>query len=326
MIRASTLLLTVALAASAGASARMVRPPQRLVDAQDARLWEAPADLSSRDLFNGPWGARLAPNAGDVYTVIRHKHGGVSTGLVVHDSNGRVWHVKQQTRNNRGVEGPVEVVISRVLSAVGYHQPPVYYLPQFRIADGSGSRVESGGRFRPVDPRLHARGPWAWRDNPFVGTRPYNGLLAILLAFNSWDLKDSNNALYDVRDGHRAETWYVVRDLGGALGASGTFSPQRNNIDKFERSRYVAGVHDGFVVFAYHGKRPDLVRNTISVDDFKWAAALLGGLSDRQWQDAFRAGGYDDRLADRFIRKLHENFREAERLVGDVQQASREDR
>ena len=45
-------------------------------------------------------------------------------------------------------EGPVEVALSRVLSAVGYHQPPVYYLSSFMMSDPAGSRVEGGGRFR----------------------------------------------------------------------------------------------------------------------------------------------------------------------------------
>ena len=39
-------------------------------------------------------------------------------------------------------EGPVEVALSRVLSAVGYHQPPVYYLSSFMMSDPAGSRVE----------------------------------------------------------------------------------------------------------------------------------------------------------------------------------------
>jgi sigma-54 interacting transcriptional regulator len=35
-----------------------------------------------------------------------------------------------------------------VLSAVGYHQPPVYFLRSFRIADRRGAHVEPGGRLR----------------------------------------------------------------------------------------------------------------------------------------------------------------------------------
>ncbi|HKF70012.1 MAG TPA: hypothetical protein VKB36_25880, partial [Vicinamibacterales bacterium] len=162
-------------------------------------LWQRPADIRSGDLFLGPWGAGYAPDPSATYTFVSPKKHGVNPGMVVRDDRGRVWHVKQAPHNSQGAEGPVEVVLSRVLSAVGYHQPPVYYLPSFRLADGSGTHVAPGGRFRLAEASLKAQGPWAWRQNPFVGTRPYEGLLATLLVFNSWDLKDSNNTIYEVR-------------------------------------------------------------------------------------------------------------------------------
>ncbi len=138
------------------------------------------------------------------------------------DERGRVWHVKQPPHDNsQGAEGPVEVVLSRVLSAVGYHQPPVYFLPSFTLADAKGTHVDPGGRFRLEDPSIKAQGTWSWRTNPFVGTRPYEGLLVILLVFNSWDLKDSNNTIYERHHDGQIDRWYVVRDLGAALGESG---------------------------------------------------------------------------------------------------------
>ena len=289
-----------------------------------AALWQAPRSLHDQDLFYGPWGAERAPNPSDTYTLVRRKHGGVSTGVVVRDSRGRTWHVKQGTKNGKGVEGPAEVAISRVLSAVGYHQPPVYYLPTFRLSEASGSHVETGGRFRLDEPTLRAGGSWGWQKNEFVGTQPYNGLLAILLAFNSWDLKDSNNTLYEVRRGRGVETWYVVRDLGGALGEAGGLSPHRNDIDKFERARYVEGVRHGLVEFDYHGKRSELVRS-MPVGDVAWAMSLLAGLSDQQWRDAFRAGGYPDDVARRFIRKIHTNILEAQQLSAQTRQTARKD-
>ncbi len=275
-----------------------------------ASLWQAPADLAARDLFDGPWGARSAPDPQDTYTFVRPKHGGVNPGVIVRDSRGRVWHVKQAPHNHEGAEGPVEVVLSRVLSAVGYHQPPVYFLPSFTLADAFGARTVAGGRFRLDHPSMRAEGAWPWRHNPFVGTRPYEGLLVILLAFNSWDLKDSNNTIYDVRRDGRVERWYVVRDLGAALGESGRLAPRRNNIDRFERQAFITGIDAGFVGFTYHGWQPALVRHVITPDDVGWAMTLVGGLSDTQWRDAFRAGGYPDDLGARFIRKLKTNIAE----------------
>ena len=290
-------------------------------------LWQPPADIRASDLFFGPWGASRAPDPAATYTFIRPKKGGVNPGVIVRDERGRVWHVKQPPpRSSQGAEGPVEVVLSRVLSAVGYHQPPVYFLPSFKLSDRSGTRVVSGGRFRLEEPSLDAEGPWSWRNNPFVGTRPYEGLLTILLVFNSWDLKDSNNTIYEVRQGGQIGRWYVVRDLGAALGESARLAPQRNNIDRFERQRFITGVTRGFVNFTYHGWQPKLVRDAITVEDVQWAAGLLAGLSDRQWRDAFRAGGYPDDLAARFIRKIKANLAEAQLLAPGASQSARERR
>jgi hypothetical protein len=291
-----------------------------------ASLWQFPADVRKSDLFFGPWGAGRAPDPSATYTFVRPKKGGVNPGMIVRDDRGRVWHVKQPPQNSQGAEGPVEVVLSRVLSATGYHQPPVYFLPSFRLSDRSGTRVVPGGRFRLEEPSLDAQGSWAWRNNPFVETRPYKGLLAILLVFNSWDLKDSNNTIYEVRQGGQVGRWYVVRDLGAALGESGRMAPKRNNIERFERQRFITGVTGGFVDFTYHGWQPSLVQHAIAVEDVRWAAGLLGALSDRQWQDAFRAGGYPEDLSARFIRKIKANIAQAQQLVPGVPQSAQERR
>jgi hypothetical protein len=277
-------------------------------------LWDAPTDLAERDVFYGPWGAEHAPDRSATYTFVRPKHGGVNPGVVVRDDRGRIWHVKQAPSNHQGEEGPVEVVLSRVLSAVGYRQPPVYYLPSFTLADASGTHVVPGGRFRLEEPSMTSRGTWSWRRNPFVGTQPYKGLLVILLVFNSWDLKDSNNTMYDVADGGRMTRWYAVRDLGAALGETGRLAPKRNNIEEFEQETFISHVADNFVEFKYGGWQPGLLHHTISVEDVQWAVGLLAGLSDRQWRDAFRAGGYRDDLSERFIRKLKANIAAGQRL------------
>jgi hypothetical protein len=311
-VRAAAIVALSSVLATSAAVAQQAAKPSASPLA--AALWEAPANLAERDLFNGPWGAQRAPDPHAVYTLLRHKRKGVNPGVVVRDSAGRTWHVKQAHHDGPGDEGPVEVVLSRVLSAVGYHQPPVYFLPSFTLAEQGGkTHVEQGGRFRLDEPSLHHQGEWSWDSNPFVGTRPFDGLLAILLVFNSWDLKDSNNALYQVR-GNSADRWFVVQDLGGALGDSGSLRPKRNDIDKFEHQRYITGVSGGYVEFGYEGKQGHLIRGRISADDMVWAMGLLHQLSDRQWHDAFRAGGYSPALSDRFIRKIQLNIAEGLRL------------
>src|SRR5262245_718064 len=298
-----------------------VRPSTMPWEAPLAALWERPHDLGSRDLYNGPWGAAHAPDPAGEYRFVHAKEGGVNPGVVVTDARGREWHVKQ-ARERTGDEGPVEVVLSRVLSAVGYHQPPVYYLPSFTMRDGSRVRTEPGGRFRLHDRSMKAVSEWSWQQNPFVGMRPYQGLLVILLMFNSSDLKNSNNTLYDVTRDGATRQWYVVRDLGLALGETGRIGPKRNNIDLFARTRYITGVRDGLVAFDYHGGHQELIRDRITPDDVAWAARLVARLTDRQWRDAFRAGGYDQGTSGRFIALLRSRVALARQVGGDDEQVS----
>src|SRR5580765_5008171 len=137
-----------------------------------AELWQRPDEISSRDLLYGPWGEKLAPDAQTSYTFVEKKQHGTNPGMTVRDHLGREWHVKQPPHNDEGAEGPIEVVLSRVLSAIGYHQPPVYFLPSFTMVDASGFHTEPGGRFRLHDSSLKDAGHWSWQQNPFVGTRP----------------------------------------------------------------------------------------------------------------------------------------------------------
>jgi hypothetical protein len=143
--------------------------------------------------------------------------------------------------------------------------------------------------------------------------RPYQGLLVMLMMFDNSDLKNENNALYDVKHGGGVAHWYVVRDLGTALGGTGRIPPQRGDLEIFEREPFITGVKDGFVEFNYHGWHQELFKR-ISPMDVAWASEWLGQLSDQQWSDAFRAGGFDPQVADRFIGRLHQKIVEGRRL------------
>jgi hypothetical protein len=291
-----------------------VRPSLPPGQAHAAELWQQPS-VTESDTFYGPWGQENAPDAHATYRFVRGKQHGVNPGLTVTDPKGREWHVKQAPQPApKGAEGPIEVVLSRVLSAVGYHQPPVYFVRSFTIADEAGTHAEPGGRFRLHDDALKVGGQWSWQQNPFVGTKPYQGLLVILMMFNSSDLKNDNNVLYELKKPREgADRWYVVRDLGTALGETGRLNPKRDDPDLFDHLAFITSVRHGVVEFDYHGWHQELFHH-ISPDDVRWASALLGGLTDRQWTDAFRAGEYEPAIADRFIRRLHQKIAEGQRV------------
>lgn len=276
-----------------------------------AELWVDPIDLPSRDFFNGPWGAARAPDPTAIYAYVKPKTGGVNPGMTVRDPAGRQWKVKQPPQTGRGAEGPIEVVLSRVLSGIGYHQPPVYYLPSFLLTRGGGGaeRVD-GGRFRLSLKNLKERDEWSWTENPFAGTRELNGLLVILMMFNSSDLKNSNNSLYEYTPpgADQSLRWFVVRDLGAALGSTARLTPLRGSLKAFESLGFIKHVENGYVVFEYHGRHQELFDHRITPDDVVWAARLLDRVGTTQWADAFRAGGYAPDVSLRFITRLKEKI------------------
>lgn len=310
-----TLFLSSVLAlACSGCVAPIMRSTRAgpLTPVQSAELWEEPKDLSERNLFDGPWGKTLAPSPTATYSFVSAKTAGVSPGFAVTDEHGMEWSVKQ------GPEAQVEVVMSRVLSAVGYHQPPVYYLPRWTFRGGPWPSAQREARFRPKHTVLRDEGPWSWQENPFVGTQPYNGLLVLFMLLNGSDLKNSNNTLYEVTEpgetGSAARRWYVVRDIGTALGETGRINPRRNDAALFERIRFINGVKNGLVDFNYHGLHQELADH-ITPADVRWMSGLLARLSVEQWRDAFRAGGYDPPTSDRFIARIRAKIAEGQALA-----------
>jgi len=290
--------LTVALAGCAK-SVHVTLPAD---GALPALLWQAPGGPGTRDLFNGPWSPDHAPDPSARYRLIERKHTGVNPGMTVRDPGGREWSVKTAAPETSDMpEGPIEVVVSRVLSGLGYLQPPVYFLRTFQLETTWGVRAEAGGRFRLKDKSLKDRGTWPLGANPFVGTKPHSALLVIFMLLGSSDMKVSNNTLYEHRAATGNDVWYVVRDLGTALGSTARLSPRRGDVAALAANRFIVDVRNGFVVFDYHGWHQELVRGRITPEDVGWACELVAGLSAAEWQDAFRAGGYEPGLASRYI-------------------------
>ena len=308
MFRISLALIATVVALQVTSCAKQATA-QRSPAVAAATLWERPADLASRDLYYGPWGARNAPDPKAVYRFVERKHSGVNLGMDVVDPQGREWSVKQPYPSGLDDEGPAEVAFSRLLSAVGYHQPPVYYLPRFTLKDDWGTHTETGGRFRLKEESLKDAGPWQWEENPFVGTKPYQGLLVLMMMAANTDMKSSNNSVYEHRTNGRVERWFVARDIGSVLGDTNLFASRKNHPDSFERHPFILGIRNGYVDFASNRLYARIVRERITPADVVWASELLAGLSERQWEDAFRAGGYEPRVASRFIRALREKVR-----------------
>jgi hypothetical protein len=274
---------------------------------QLAELWIDP-DGSARNLFEGVGGDAPAPAADSRYEVLERDTRGFSITYRVKDTKGAEWNVKI------GPEAQTEVVASRIVWALGYHQVPSYFVERWIAVNDDKAQTLGGARFRPRTKAmgLESKGTWSWQQNPFVHTRQYNGLLALMMLLNSTDLKNDNNELYKVDNGERREgatQWYVVKDLGASLGETGRFDPRRGYIDGFEREPFTVGVQNGFVRFAFRGRHQELLEG-ITVEDVKWISQRVLRISDRQWNDAFRAGGYPDDVRARFIARIKQKATE----------------
>jgi hypothetical protein len=292
----------VALAACAAILWTPTSPWRLRADGTDARLtelWVAP--VAGRDLLHGPGGPALAPDPHARYRIIAVKVGGFSEGYDVEDERGRVWSAKLPP------EASTEVVASRLHWGIGYHQPPLYFLPAWHASGTTMPNPQLPARFREDEPDFHGltrKGEWSFADNPFVGTRQLAGLLVLQAMLGNSDLKPSNNSLYTLdREVEGARRWYVVRDTGHTFGRRGVINAPRGEIEVFERSGFIRGVDGSRVEFEGGGRHEGLFAD-ISVADVRWVCERLDTLTDRQWQDAFRAGGYEPGVAGRFIRAL----------------------
>jgi len=298
-------------------------------------LWQDPGDVSSKDLFWGQGGQQRRPRA--PFAFIREDLHGNNPKFDCRDANGKKWSVKL------GDEARPEVVASRLLWAVGYFVDDNYVLPKAQVRGLKMQRKSSKQKGTTViDARFERKqsgqqkiGTWKWRDNPFFGSREFNGLRVIMAVMNNWDLKDSNTAVYEARD--RQQQFFLVSDLGSTFATTTIQWPSigsKGDPSNFERSKFITK-NDGVVVdfatpsqprgllaksvgfgamaFVQHSKM-DWIGNNIPVPDAHWIGTLLGQLSHQQLVDAFRAGNFPPSEIDRYVIVMESRIHELQGL------------
>lgn len=310
VIKLRSLVLLVALIACTQAPHAQ---PQSILSHEIGELWQEPTDLLARDLYLGPGDPALQPPAtGSTYDFVAFKTSGTNPGYDVRDSAGRVWSVKL------GIEAQPEVTASRILWAMGFHQPPQYFVHEFTLTGPDGGS-KSNARFRTELDQWKSADDWSWYDNPFMNAPQFRGLIVAQLILNNWDLKDANNRLYEptTADAQPARL-YMVRDLGASLGYAKQFplftimrtpggQGTKNDLDGFEEQGFITKVDGDKVTFDYRGMYQPLV-DRVRVADVIWACERLARLPDGHWQAAFRAGAYPQENANRYIAKIKEKI------------------
>jgi hypothetical protein len=282
-------------------------------------LWNEPKDIAERNLLWGSSREDHAPSKDDLYTVLALDTTGYSAGYDVEGPDGRKWDIKL------GLEVQPEIVLSRILWALGYYQPETYYVTGWQLA-GSWKSEGEPARFR-LQSDHESEGEWAWLDNPFAGTRPLQGLVAINLLLNNHDLKTSNNRVYHLRNAKEEPVRrYVVQDIGSALGKPRGFPyvrGTRNNIDDYEALNLIRKSSGPKVQLDYRGLHGHILER-LTTADVVWACELMNKLSDAQLDDAFKAADYAPDIRQRYITKLREKIREGLALHTQPQTAQGE--
>jgi hypothetical protein len=232
-----SIAILVATCATAGAPAQRNPDTQKaeITGQGPAELWRNPADIGARNLYYGPGGKAHEPTG--TFTFKKEDIGGTNPKFDVIGQDGVKWKVKL------GDEARPETVASRLVWAVGYFADEDYFVPVLRVKDMPRLRrgrklvtpdgIAHDARLKRTSPETKKIGTWEWLQDPFTGTRELNGLRVLMAVINNWDLKDENNAVYQVNGADGPRQLYLVSDLGASFGTS--VSTQSRNVPSLAR-------------------------------------------------------------------------------------------
>jgi hypothetical protein len=298
-------------------------------------LWSDPGNIAERDLYYGQGGQDHQPKP--PFTFLREDMHGTNPKFDARDADGKKWRVKL------GEESRPEVVASRLLWAVGYFANDDYVLPQATVTglkmkrkskEAKGDRV-SYARFARKPGGQDKIGIWEWKDNPFTGSREFDGLRVMMALMNNWDLKDDNNSVYV--DDKNDRQIFLANDVGASFGTNGlswTRARSKGNIDSFKGSKFITRTTDTEVDFATpaapvalltetaglgagpYEKRASLdwIGKKIPRDHARWIASLLAQLTHQQLVDAFRAGNFPPDVIDMYVTLVESRIAELKTL------------
>ena len=300
--RVGGLALSTALALCLAVGAFAQQPGRAAV------IWHDRGDAAELDLVGGPGGQAHEP--GHVLKFIEEAETGTSPKFEVEDEHGVRWKVKL------GEEARSETAATRLLWAAGYVVDEDYYRPGIRVvglprlARGqefvTDEGIVTGARLERQGGGGEEAASWSWHENPFVGTREFNGLRVMMALLNNWDLKDVNNRVFDTIAGGEQ---YGITDLGATFGRTGHVITRSKGVSKdYAESTFIATVTATHVDFVMQSRpflplvvhlahyrsrtRMESIVKRVPIADARWIGDRLGRLSTEQIRDAFRASGF----------------------------------
>lgn len=309
--RSCSIPVVMLLALSASLAAQTPDSAAAKVSAADpvGVIWRDPGDAASLNLLYGAGGKEHAPDPNGTFTFIKEDLLGTSPKFEIKDDQGVVWKVKL------GEEPQTETAATRLLWAAGYFVDEDYYLVELKVvgmpklsrgesfvaANGTVSKARLERKLAGVK----KLGDWSWFNNPFLGKREMNGLRVMMSLLNNWDLKQINNAVYEVGGEHR----YLVCDVGATFGNTGnSLARSKGSPKDYASSKFVENATPGFIDFVLHSRpffltaidasnyrertQMEQIPKRIPRADAKWLGQRLSMLSEEQIRDCFRAAGY----------------------------------
>ena len=324
LLLAFALLLPVLSPSSV--ESKEIRSKRNVTVQKQSAIWLQPSDIRTRNLFFGPGGRAGLPHP--PFRFIEEDKQGGSPKFVVRDGRGLRWKVKV------GREARPETAAVRLLWAVGYFADTNYYLQRTRVLGlpklSRGAEFTSpdgtvrGARFERMTDKID---DWSWFDNPFVGTREFDGLRVMMSLMNKWDLKQSNNGILNA--GRRQR--YYVSDLGDTFGRTGGDGTRtKGDVQDYMESTFIDRVNGSevdlvmksrppiyyAVAVPYYVKRTRMekVADDIPRSHARWIGHWLGQLSNRQIRDAFRAAGYSPAEVEGFASEVRQRITQLNRL------------
>jgi hypothetical protein len=294
-------------------------------------LWRVPPKSTVQDWACGFGGCGEAP--APPFRFLLADVEGRSPKLMVEDARGRWWDIKF------GAKAVPEVFGSRFVAAIGYAVEPSYYVRSGRLQNvgalkRAGRFVKPDGSFEPArfqlrDPRKlrflkdHA---WSLADNPFRGTHEFAGLRVVMMLLSNWDAKDlrdgveeANTTVFETPGpGGRPELLYSFFDWGSTLGRWGGFMRRtRSDCSGFaaDTSHFITGVQGHLVEWGYSGKHEQDVKDGITVEDLRWLAPYLAGITDADIRAGLQASGATPRQTTCWADALEARISQLERVA-----------
>jgi len=307
------------------ARGRTLRPVLRDV------IWHEPGNPAALDLFYGAGGARDAPHAKDRFRFLKEDLKQHNPKFDVLDDRGRTWRIKL------GNEVHPETAATRLLWAAGYFVDEDYFLAEMKVEglprlQRGREFVSSGGIIYGAEMELRRedtkkQGDWSWFQNPFQGTREFNGLRVMMCLLNNWDLAANNNSIYETNGERR----FLVGDVGASFGKTGnSYARTKGVLNDYAHSRFVEHESGEEADFVMHSRpfflaafnvgnyrkrtRMERIGKHIPVEDARWLGHVLGRLSAEQLRACFRGAGYDEATASGYADAVRERIEELNRL------------